>query len=80
MTPRYRLVIDRVESADELIIQVEVSNDFFSDEIKTLNVLEFSIIREVKEKLDFVPKVKFVEPGTIGRKMKKRKVVDNRKK
>jgi phenylacetate-CoA ligase len=80
MTPRYRLVIDRVESTDELIIQVEVSNDFFSDEIKTLNVLEFSIIREVKEKLDFVPKVKFVEPGTIGRKMKKRKVVDNRKK
>ncbi|MBN2323357.1 MAG: phenylacetate--CoA ligase, partial [Spirochaetes bacterium] len=80
IAPRYRLVIDRVEKTDELIIQVEVSNDFFSDEIKTLNVLEFSIIREIKEKLDFVPKVKFVEPGTIGRKMKKRKVVDNRKK
>jgi phenylacetate-CoA ligase len=80
MTPRDLLVIDKVESTDELIIQVEVSNDFFSDEIKTLNVLEFGIIREVKEKLDFVPKVKFVEPGTIGRKMKKRIVVDNRRK
>jgi len=80
MTPRYLLLIDRVESIDELIIQVEVSGDFFSDEIKTLNVLEFNITREVKEKLDFVPKVKFVEPGTIARKMKKRTVLDNRRK
>jgi phenylacetate-CoA ligase len=79
MTPRYQLLIDRVENQDELIIQVEVSNDFFSDEIKMLNQLEFHIIRDVKERLDFVPKVKFVEPGTIERKMKKRKVIDRRK-
>ncbi|HUT66885.1 MAG TPA: phenylacetate--CoA ligase [Spirochaetota bacterium] len=80
VTPNYLLVIDRTENLDELIIQVEVSSDFFSDEIKQLNVLEFAIIRDVKEQLDFVPKVKFVEPGTIRRMMKKKKVVDKRRK
>jgi phenylacetate-CoA ligase len=80
VTPNYLLVIDRTENLDELIIQVEVSSDFFSDEIKQLNHLEFAIIRDVKEQLDFVPKVKFVEPGTIGRRMKKKRVVDKRRK
>ena len=80
VTPNYLLVIDRTENLDELIIQVEVSSDFFSDEIKQLNHLEFAIIRDVKEQLDFVPKVKFVEPGTIGRRMKKKRVVDMRRK
>jgi phenylacetate-CoA ligase len=80
VTPNYLLVIDRTENLDELIIQVEVSSDFFSDEIKQLNHFEFAIIRNVKEQLDFVPKVKFVEPGTIGRRMKKKKVVDKRRK
>jgi phenylacetate-CoA ligase len=80
VTPNYQLVIDRAKNLDELIIQVEVSGDFFSDEIKQLDHLEFDIIREVKEQLDFVPKVKFVEPGTIGRRMKKKSVVDKRRK
>jgi phenylacetate-CoA ligase len=80
MTPNYQLVIDRKHNLDELIIQIEVSSDFFSDEIKQLNHIEFDIIREVKERLDFVPKVKFVEPGTIGRRMKKSRVVDKRRK
>jgi hypothetical protein len=34
----------------------------------------------VKERLDFVPKIKFVEPGTIKFKMKQKKVIDKRKK
>jgi phenylacetate-CoA ligase len=80
VTPNYQLVINRAKNLDELIIQVEVSGDFFSDEIKQLDHLEFDIIREVKEQLDFVPKVKFVEPGTIGRRMKKKSVVDKRRK
>lgn len=80
VTPNYQLVIDRAKNLDELIIQVGVSGDFFSDEIKQLDHLEFDIIREVKERLDFVPKVKFVEPGTIGRRMKKKRVVDKRRK
>ncbi|UCB44708.1 MAG: phenylacetate--CoA ligase [Spirochaetota bacterium] len=80
LTPTYQLVIDKADNLDELIIQVEVSSDFFSDEIKKLNQLEFHIIRDVKERLDFVPKVKFVEPGTIERKMKKKKVIDRRNK
>jgi len=80
MTPNYQLVIDRKHNLDELIIQIEVSSDFFSDEIKQLNHIEFDIIREVKERLDFVPKVKFVEPGTIGRRMKKSRVLDKRRK
>ncbi len=80
VTPNYQLVIDKNENLDELVIQIEVSGDFFSDEIKKLNKLEFHIIKEVKERLDLVPKVQFVEPGTIERRMKKSRVIDRRKK
>ncbi len=77
-TPNYQLVIDRKDKLDELEIQVEVSQDFFSDEIKNLDKIEGAIIREVKKKLDFYPKVKLVEPRTIKRLMKGRRVVDRR--
>ncbi|MCK5570215.1 MAG: phenylacetate--CoA ligase [Spirochaetes bacterium] len=76
--PKFQLVIDKKETLDELEIQVEISGDFFFDEMKKLAELEITIIKEVKERLDFIPKVKLVEPRTIKRGMKKAKVIDKR--
>jgi hypothetical protein len=56
-----------------------VPQDIFTDEVKTLNRIERDVSREVKEKLDFVPKVTLVEPRSIVRKMKQSKVIDLRK-
>lgn len=76
--PNYQLIIDKKENLDELEIQVEISGDFFFDEMKKLAELEITIIKEVKDRLDFIPKVKLVEPRTIKRGMKKAKVIDKR--
>lgn len=76
--PNYQLIIDKKENLDELEIQVEITGDFFFDEMKKLTELEITIIKKVKERLDFIPKVKLVEPRTIKRGMKKAKVIDKR--
>jgi phenylacetate-CoA ligase len=78
-TPNYQLLVDRKENIDELEIQIEVPQDIFNDEMKTLNRIERDVLHEVKEKLDFVPKVTLVEPRSIVRKMKQSRVIDLRK-
>jgi phenylacetate-CoA ligase len=79
MTPNYQLIVDRVDNLDEMEIQIEVSQDIFDDEMKKLNELEIVVVRDVKEKFDFIPKVTLVEPRSLKRKMKKRRVIDKRK-
>jgi phenylacetate-CoA ligase len=79
-TPNYQLVVDRKENVDELEIQIEISQDIFNDEIKTLNRIERGVVREVKERLDFIPRVTLVEPRSIIRKMQQSRVIDMRKK
>ena len=53
--------------------------DIFDDEMKKLTGLELGIIKEVKAQLDFIPDVRLVEPRTIRRDLKMRKVIDLRK-
>jgi phenylacetate-CoA ligase len=79
-TPNYQLVVDRKDNIDELEIQIEVSQDIFNDEVKTLNRIEQAVSREVKERLDFVPKVTLVEPRSIVKRMKQSRVMDLREK
>jgi phenylacetate-CoA ligase len=78
-TPRFLLCIEKKDNLDVLEIQVEVSQDIFNDEMKKLAELEHLIVREVKKRLDFIPKVTLVEPRTIKRGMKQQKVIDKRK-
>jgi phenylacetate-CoA ligase len=78
-TPNYQLIVDRKDNIDQLEIQIEVPEDIFNDEIKTLNRIEHDALDEVKERLDFVPKVTLVEPRSIVRKMKQSRVIDLRK-
>jgi phenylacetate-CoA ligase len=78
-TPNYQLLVDRKENIDQLEIQIEISQDIFDDEVKTLNRIERDVVREVKEKLDFVPRVTLVEPRSIVRRMKQSRVIDLRK-
>ena len=75
-TPKYQLIIDKKDTLDELEIQVEVSGDFFFDEMKKLAQIEPAVSREVKKRFDFIPKVTLVESRTIKGHMKQRKVVE----
>ena len=78
--PHYQLIVSRRENGlDEIEIQVEITPDVFSDEIKQLERLEGKIKAEMASVLSLSAKVRLVEPGTIERSMgKAKRVIDNR--
>jgi phenylacetate-CoA ligase len=79
--PHYLLVVNRVGVMDELEVWVELSQKFFSDEIKKLEALSKRIQHELHSTLSISCKVKLVEPKTIARSEgKAKRIVDNRPK
>lgn len=78
--PHYQIIVDREGSMDVVEVQVEVSENIFSDEVKVLEKLGRKIEREIKDLLGISCKIKLVEPRTIQRSEgKAKRVVDNRK-
>ncbi|NTU59278.1 MAG: phenylacetate--CoA ligase [Chlorobiaceae bacterium] len=78
--PHYLLVVDRENNLDTLEIQVEVEDQFFSDEVKELEGLRKRIQSNLASTLGLHAAVRLVEPGTIERSMgKAQRVVDKRK-
>jgi phenylacetate-CoA ligase len=78
--PHYLLIVDRVNNLDVLEIWVEVDEQFFSDEIKKLEILKKKIQHAVESTLGITAKIKLVEPKTIERSEgKAKRVIDKRK-
>ena len=78
--PHYMLIVDRQGTLDTLTVQVEVSEQLFSDEIKVLQVLSRRVEKEIKDMLGVTCTAKLVEPKTIQRSEgKAKRVTDNRK-
>jgi phenylacetate-CoA ligase len=79
--PAYLIVVSRGEShLDEIELQVEVKQEFFSDETRKLEELRAKIEGVMKSRLQIGVKVKLVEPRTIERSIgKAKRVIDNRK-
>ncbi|MFC1769618.1 phenylacetate--CoA ligase family protein [Nitrospirota bacterium] len=78
--PHYSIIVDRKGSLDTIEIQVEVSDELFSDEVKVLESLSKRIEKEIKDLLGISSTVKLVEPRTIQRSEgKAQRVTDKRK-
>jgi len=79
--PAYLIVINRGETyLDEIVLHVEVKQEFFSDETKKLEEIRARIEGVMRSKLQISVKVKLVEPKTIERSIgKAKRVIDNRK-
>jgi phenylacetate-CoA ligase len=78
--PHYQIIVGREGSLDVVEVQVEVSENIFSDEVKVLEGLGKRIEREIKDLLGISCKIKLVEPKTIQRSEgKAKRVIDNRK-
>ncbi len=78
--PHYLLVVDRENNLDVLEIQVEVEEQFFSDEVKELEGLRRRIQANIASLLGLSASIRLVEPGTIERSMgKAQRVLDKRK-
>jgi len=78
--PHYQLILKKDGPMDTMEIQVEVSQDLFSDEIKGLQRVEAKIAHEINSALGIGAKVTLVQPKTIGRSEgKAKRVIDMRK-
>jgi len=79
-TPNYLLVVDRKpRGMDELEVQVEVSEETFSDEMSQLEALSGRIQNEIENTLALRVSVRLVEPKTLERSMgKAKRVIDRR--
>jgi phenylacetate-CoA ligase len=78
--PHYLIVLERERGLDKLELQVEVSQNVFTDEVKGLEALREKIVDEIENILGLKVSVKLVEPQTIERSMgKAKRVVDKRR-
>jgi phenylacetate-CoA ligase len=77
--PHYQIVVDKSGVMDEMEVQVEVSQEVFSDEIKQLEAFKQRIAEEIYSVLGLTAKITLVEPKSIERSMgKAKRVIDAR--
>ena len=80
VAPHYLLVEDRVKSADVLEVQVEMTEDMFSDTVAHIVELEKKISGQIKSVVGIQAKIKLVAPRSIPRSEgKAKRVIDHRK-
>ena len=75
----YQIVVDRENNFDSIEVQVEISNEIFSDTVKGLSVRAKELSAALKNLLGIRAKVTLMEPGSIPRSHGKAvRVVDRR--
>lgn len=79
-SPHYQLIVDRVNNTDTLEIKVELTDEMFSDTVKSLEEQERAIKAAIESTLGISAKITLVEPKTLTRfEGKAVRVVDKRK-
>jgi phenylacetate-CoA ligase len=80
ITPNYQIVVDRENNNDTFLVNVEMSEEMFSDGVKGIEKIEKLITENLRSTLGIAPKVKLVNPKTIVRSEgKAKRVIDLRK-
>jgi phenylacetate-CoA ligase len=80
VSPHYMMIIDRVNNLDTLEIQVELKDEYVTDEIRGIELLNKKISHVITQALGLSAKIKIVEPQTLTRSQGKAvHVIDNRK-
>ncbi len=80
ISPHYLIIVDREGALDTMEIQIEVTEEIFSDEVKKLEWLARKIENDIKDLVGVTARVKLVEPKTIERSVgKAKRVIDKRK-
>lgn len=80
-SPHYQLIVNRENNLDTLQINVEIDDQFWSDEIKVLEDLKKRIQQNIASLLGINARINLVEPLSITRSEgKAKRVIDNRKK
>jgi len=80
LEPHYQIVVDRINNLDTIEVDVEVNDEFFSDEVRKLEDLKRKIECDLLSMLSVSAKVKLVSTNTLPRSEgKAKRIVDNRK-
>ncbi|MDI9555031.1 MAG: phenylacetate--CoA ligase, partial [Pseudomonadota bacterium] len=76
----FQIVLERKGFNDEMIVKVEVAQEFFDGDLLKLERLQRRITEELKGDILITPKVELVEPGSLPKSEGKAvRVIDNRK-
>jgi phenylacetate-CoA ligase len=77
--PHYQIVLTRQKGLDEMEIQVEVTQEVFSDKIRALDSLHTRLLDTLEHSLGLRVLVRFVEPHNIQRSEgKAKRLIDRR--
>ena len=80
ITPNYQIVVDRVNNTDTFDVNVEMSEELFADDVKSIEKLEKHITSKLRDVLGITANVHLVNPKSIQRSEgKAKRVIDNRK-
>lgn len=80
MTPNYQIIVDRVNNTDTFDINVEMSQEMFSDSLGRISEKEKQLVSSLKDMLGIQAKVHLVAPKSITRSEGKAvRVMDKRK-
>lgn len=80
VTPRYMMIVDRVNNLDTLEIQVELVSEYYTDEIRGIEAITKKISHVINQAIGLSAKIKIVEPQTLVRSEGKAvHVIDKRK-
>lgn len=80
ITPNYMIIVGRENNTDTLEVQVEMSDAFFCDDVKSIEKLERQIREQLRSTLGIGAVVTLVNPKSIQRSEgKAKRVIDTRK-
>ena len=79
MEPNYQIIVDRKNNLDTMEVQVEMSDDMFSDKVRNLEDVEHNIASALQFTLNIAARIRLVEPKSLPRSEgKAKRVIDNR--
>ncbi len=79
ITPNYQIIVGRENNTDTLDVNVEMSEELFADDVKSVEKVEKMISSEIRSMLGIGAKVHLVNPKSIVRSEgKAKRVIDNR--
>ena len=79
ITPNYQIIVDRVNNTDTLEVKVEMNEEFFFDDVKSIEKISSNIRDNLRSVLGLNAQVTLVSPRTIERSEgKAKRVIDKR--
>ena len=79
MEPNYQIIVDRKNNLDTMEVQVEMSDQMFSDKVRNPEDVEHNIAAALQSTLNIAAKIRLVEPKSLPRSEgKAKRVIDKR--